>query len=718
MLFANIILSITTFAALVLSLLILVSNSKKAVNRALASFLLGTFIWQLANLLTNLSKSPEVSLFFARTTLIGPCILAYSFLIFAKVYVEEKNFNAAQAVKLSIIPLVIIAFSPTKYNVSSIDSYGQNTVTGSIYIFLIPFVLLYFGWSLKLLFSRYRQTRNAIEREQIRYIFIGIILTLIPTLIANGILPALGHSSAVFYGPSAIIILAVFLSIAIIRHRLLDIKLIVARSITYILLLSTLVGVYGMVVFVVTVKLFGSSSYIANKVVPIIVAALLALSYRNLNKFFSRLTNRYFYQDVYEPQSFLDQLNKILVSTIEIDKMLEQVALEIDQNIKADYCLFLIHETTEKKSRFIGDNKNENSEERIRDLFEKLSPRRDKIITDELDDEEKPLQKLLSDNDIAMVVRLRGTSPNRQKNSDYIILGPKKSGNPFNKQDIRMIDIVANELVIAIQNALRFEEIKNFNITLQEKIDKATHELRKANERLKVLDGTKDDFISMASHQLRTPLTSVKGYISLVLEGDAGKITDNQRKLLTQAFTSSQRMVYLIADLLNVSRLKTGKFVIERTPTNLADVISDEVGQLKETAQARHLDLIYNKPNHFPIVDIDETKTRQVIMNFMDNAIYYTPAGGKIEVSLMDRPDSIEFTVKDNGIGVPKSEVHHLFSKFYRAGNARKARPDGTGLGLFMAKKVIVAQDGALIFHSQEGTGSTFGFSFAKKALK
>lgn len=99
-------------------------------------------------------------------------------------------------------------------------------------------------------------------------------------------------------------------------------------------------------------------------------------------------------------------------------------------------------------------------------------------------------------------------------------------------------------------------------------------------------------------------------------------------------------------------------------------------------------------------------------MNFIDNAIYYTPKGGKITASLSKTKESVEFTVTDTGIGVPKAEQHHLFMKFYRAGNARKARPDGTGLGLFMAKKVVVAQGGAIVFKTTEGKGSTFGFNF------
>jgi signal transduction histidine kinase len=203
----------------------------------------------------------------------------------------------------------------------------------------------------------------------------------------------------------------------------------------------------------------------------------------------------------------------------------------------------------------------------------------------------------------------------------------------------------------------------------------------------------------------------------MLAEGDAGKLNATQKQFIDQAFVSSQRMVYLIADLLNVSRLKTGKFIIESAPTYLPDVVESEIAQLHETVKSRGLTMNFDKPAEFPTLSLDETKIRQVVMNFTDNAIYYTPGGGTIELKLIDTPTSVEFTVTDTGLGVPKADQPHLFTKFYRAGNARKARPDGTGLGLFMAKKVIVAQGGSLIFKSAENKGSTFGFRFPKEKL-
>ncbi|MFO0882042.1 MAG: ATP-binding protein [Candidatus Saccharimonadales bacterium] len=299
-----------------------------------------------------------------------------------------------------------------------------------------------------------------------------------------------------------------------------------------------------------------------------------------------------------------------------------------------------------------------------------------------------------------------------------VLFGQRKNGQIIFDDERANLVKISSEIALALENSLQYTQIQRFNIELEKKIKDATVELQKSNEKLQKLDEAKDEFISMASHQLRTPLTSVKGYISMMLEGDAGEINEQQKNFLDQAFLSSQRMVYLIADLLNVSRLKTGKFIIEPKPTYLPDVVESEIAQLHETAKSRDLKLIFDKPDSFPTLNLDETKIRQVIMNFADNAIYYTPKGGKITIGLKATDDSIEYTVRDTGIGVPKSEQHHLFTKFYRAGNAKKARPDGTGLGLFMAKKVVVAQGGAIIFKTEEGKGSTFGFSFPRNKLE
>ena len=166
----------------------------------------------------------------------------------------------------------------------------------------------------------------------------------------------------------------------------------------------------------------------------------------------------------------------------------------------------------------------------------------------------------------------------------------------------------------------------------------------------------------------------------------------------------------LINDFLNVSRLQTGKFVIDKQKTDIAQIVKEEVALLKVVASQRSVKLKVKINKNIPEVKIDAEKIRQVILNMIDNAIYYSKPNKDVAINLSKKGDFIEFTVKDSGIGVPKAEQPNLFGKFFRGSNARRKRPDGTGVGLFLARKVILFHGGEIIFSSEEGKGSVFGF--------
>ena len=299
----------------------------------------------------------------------------------------------------------------------------------------------------------------------------------------------------------------------------------------------------------------------------------------------------------------------------------------------------------------------------------------------------------------------------------FLVIGSEVDGRLYRREDERTMGVIADELSVSLQNIFRLEEIRTFARTLEREVNDATKELRESNSKLLELDATKDEFVSMASHQLRTPLTSVKGYLSMVLEGDAGDVTPAQRQLLEEAFTSSERMVHLIGDFLNVSRLQTGKFMIERHPVDIARVIEQEVDGMKQIASSHGIKLTLKKPARVPTLYLDENKIRQVMMNFIDNAIYYSPEGTPVRVTMQVEDGDIVFRVIDKGMGVPEASQKKLFTKFFRAENARKQRPDGTGIGLYLAKRIVDGHHGKLVFESTVGKGSTFGFRLPVKRL-
>ena len=220
--------------------------------------------------------------------------------------------------------------------------------------------------------------------------------------------------------------------------------------------------------------------------------------------------------------------------------------------------------------------------------------------------------------------------------------------------DIELIERLAETTGIALDNRILFQENEHF-----------LKQLQASNVHLKEIDEAKDEFISLVSHQLRTPLTSMKGFLSMVLDGDVGEVPAQQRSMLQQAFDSSQRMVYLIADLLNASRLRSGKFVIVNQPTDLPELVASELAQIKEAALARKVTFDYARPADFPKVFMDETKIRQVVMNFLDNALYYTPNGGHVTVGLRATDTMIEYTVTDNGIPACPRTTSKSFSANY-----------------------------------------------------
>jgi len=315
---------------------------------------------------------------------------------------------------------------------------------------------------------------------------------------------------------------------------------------------------------------------------------------------------------------------------------------------------------------------------------------------------------------IGLILRMRA----EEETIGYMLISHRRRRSIFTVNDERFVGLVADQLAIAVSNAKRHDEIRRFNSTLKHKIHQATKDLTETNTKLKALDINKDEFISMASHQLRTPLTSVKGYISMLLDGDLGEIPNGQKKALAQALDSSQRMVYIISDLLNASRLQVGKFYTERSKANLADIVKSEIERLHKRARAKKITVKTDIPKRFPDDVFDENKTRHVVVNFLDNAIYYTPPGGTINVQLKTDNKSLVVKVTDSGIGVPKNEQAGLFTKFYRASNAKKVRPDGTGLGLYLAEKIITSQGGEIIFETTENKGSTFGFKLPKGEYK
>jgi len=243
----------------------------------------------------------------------------------------------------------------------------------------------------------------------------------------------------------------------------------------------------------------------------------------------------------------------------------------------------------------------------------------------------------------------------------------------------------------------------------KEELQTLTYKLERANVELKKLDAAKSEFISIASHQLRTPLTATKGYLSLALEGTYGKLSEKVREPIAKVYESNERLIRLVNDLLSLSRIESGKMKLEPVDTNIEEMIASIVDELKVKAAQKNLELIFQEPKPaLPILRVDSEKVRNAVLNIIDNSIRYTNIGS-ITVRTAQLENAIRITITDTGEGMTKEEIAKLFQSFSRGQAGAKLSTEGAGLGLYIAKQFVQMHNGRIWAESPgEGRGSVF----------
>ncbi|KXK10233.1 MAG: Non-motile and phage-resistance protein [Microgenomates bacterium OLB23] len=309
--------------------------------------------------------------------------------------------------------------------------------------------------------------------------------------------------------------------------------------------------------------------------------------------------------------------------------------------------------------------------------------------------------------------------------------GSKLSGETYSSEDIHMFKILAPEVAVAVKNSLQYDEIKQFNITLQDKIKHATYNLRTANQKLKDLDKMKDDFVSVASHELRTPMTAIKSYLWLALAGKGGKLSEKQRYYLQRSYNSSDRLIKLVNDMLNISRIESGRIFVNLGKADIVTLVQDVIEEVKPRIDELKLSIevdfkskgVLAQDEIKPVI-ADTDKIKEVVLNLIGNSLKFTDAGGKITIMFTKDGNKIVTNVKDTGRGIDAKDMPTLFTKFgmIQGSYATNKKASGTGLGLYISKSIIELHNGEMLGSSEGiGKGATFSFSlpvYSEKLLR
>lgn len=650
----------------------------------------------------------ENQLLFIRLTMFFVVLMNTALFFLVQVFPHTKLQLTKLRIGLIIYAVLVLAITqtPLLFSDLSIDTNGglSPVPAPGIALFLIHAVIFALGTPV-LLIRRFLKS-SGLERVQLRYILYSTIafFTLVP--LTNFVLPlAFGNSQLIVYSPLYTMAFSLVTAYAIVRQRLFDIRFIVARSVGYALLLVTLAGLYGLGTFALsdvflTLGIAGGNQLL----IYVSLAIVLAFTFQPLQRYFTKLTDRIFFKDLYDPQELLSDLSHIMAVNFQLEPLLTLLLSKTVDVMRLTRGAFVL--TDQDKiylTKTFGYNFNATWQSKDLKSLRELGKT---IIYDEL--EEGPTKDLLRNYGAGLAAPLIA----EKEFVGFLFLGEKRSGDIYSEQDLRLIGIIAPEISVAIANAKAVDKIERFNITLKEEVDQATKELRSANAELKRLDELKDEFFSIATHELRTPLTAIRGNAQLIEEYFGAKIKDKDfKEMLSAIEVNSDRLVNIVAEYLNMSRLEQGRMKFAFAQVDVAALANELTHDLEGSLSSKGLAL--KVEGSAPKAWADADKVKEVLINLVGNAIKFTDKGG-ITVRVSSDSDGVETQVIDTGEGIPKKNQMLLFKKYQQAGKDSLTKVDkrGTGLGLYISKLMIEAMKGRVWLESSvEGKGSTFAFT-------
>ena len=293
----------------------------------------------------------------------------------------------------------------------------------------------------------------------------------------------------------------------------------------------------------------------------------------------------------------------------------------------------------------------------------------------------------------------------------FIFVGTQNIETSITKGDQEFISILANQIGQTLDNARLFEKTWRSQQELEIKVEERTRQLTGALEEVKKISRRKSDFISSVSHEIRTPLTSIKGYAAILLTGKLGALPEEIRSRLEKINRHSDELVHMVNDLLDISRIESGKVEIKKEALSLRAIVDKVADLFSEQIKTKNISFSSNLPDNCQEISADRSQIERVFINLVGNALKFTPQNGKIDIRANCANQIIQIDIQDSGFGIPQDAQESIFEEFYRVDNTINQEVKGTGLGLTLVKHIIQAHQGKIWVKSKMGEGSTFSFT-------
>ena len=587
---------LTAVVSLFISGIVILKNKKLITNITLSLFSFSIFLWSVFYSIWLLAGDEATALFWARTLNLGATLIPVFLFHWMMSFLGMNEKRKKLIIFYYVLTVFFALFSYNSNYIWGVVKIGQFPYWPQINWLYILFLLVcwlpIFFYSFFLLIKELK-TRNSSARQQILYVLIGLVIGFFGG--STNYLLMLGIQGVSPIGSAFVIIFPICFSYAVVRHRLMDIKMVMRRYSVYLASLSAIL------VLAVIIKYFVEIYYADYSIWFDLFILLASISaYPTIKNYFFRIANKYFFSSLYDSSEVIASLSDKLRSTLDINKIYGFVSetlinafhtkaigvLSYDGE-SGDYnILYNNGFTTGGKRKFPGNM----------DLHKLFISRNESIVVEEIKRVDYKKYKDTIDMLSALGVEILTPLNVKDKTIGLIALSAKESGDMYNDEDLKVLEVIGAQAAIAMENALLYKETKNFSVKLEKEVEKATRDLRKANNQLKKLDAAKSEFISIASHQLRTPLTVIKGYISMMLEGNFGVLTKLETESLEKVFLSNERLIQLVENLLNISRIESGRLQFDFQEVDLNKMVESVVEELSGNAKKKGLILQYKPP--------------------------------------------------------------------------------------------------------------------------
>lgn len=418
------------------------------------------------------------------------------------------------------------------------------------------------------------------------------------------------------------------------------------------------------------------------------------------------------------------QLNKIILESLDFEDVVQRISDAIPNVLSFVTGVVAIIDLKKRTIRRVAASKTKEAYEAISALkvpFKQIEISMDDpenlmaeairsrkiLITDNIWDVMKPV---LSREESLKIQTIMGTNTtfvcpiyaSGDKPIGIFLASTKKFRNQLSQYEYDMIQIFTDNVGIAIEHAILFSKLKV-----------ASDQLANANTRLKELDQLKDDFVSVASHELRTPMTGIKSFLWLALNKQKQNMNADLTRYLNRAYASTERLINLVNDMLNISRIEGGRIALSLKAVDIVTFTKETYEELLPHAKEKGVNLEIHDAAVSQVL-CDEDKIHEVLINLIGNSLKFTPQGGRVWVDFKSNGDFVDVVISDNGRGIATEDMNKLFSKFGRLDNSytKVAESTGTGLGLFICKSLVEIHKGRILAQSPGlDKGAVFSFS-------